>query len=109
MERAQSKYAGEIDLCDLSFHSVNSVIHFLLAVEITARLRDALHQRGACGLRRRSWLERLEEVDGEDADERLERMAEAGVDGDQVIRDGQQQEGPGEESGGRDAAAQREG
>ena len=36
-------------------------------------------------------------------------MAEAGVDGDQIVGDGQQEEGPGEEAGGGDAAAQGEG
>ena len=35
-------------------------------------------------------------------------MAEAGVDGDEVVGEGKQQEGPGKESGGRDAAAQGE-
>jgi hypothetical protein len=50
----------------------------------------------------------LEEVDGEDGDERLERVAEAGVHGDDVLGDGEQQEGPGEESGGGNAMAQCE-
>ena len=50
----------------------------------------------------------LEEVDGEDGDERLERVAEAGMHGDDVVGDGEQQEGAGEESGGGNAMAQRE-
>ena len=50
----------------------------------------------------------LEEVDGEDGDERLQRVAEAGMHGDDVIGDGEQQEGAGEESGGGNAAAQHE-
>ena len=51
----------------------------------------------------------LEEIDGEDADKGFERVAEAGPRGDEVVGERQEQEGPGEESGGGDASVEGEG
>jgi len=47
-----------------------------------------------------------EEIDGEHADEGFEGVAEAGLDGDRVVKDGVDREGPEEEPGGGDSVAQ---
>jgi hypothetical protein len=57
-----------------------------------------------CRGTRRCGRRGLEEIDDEDTDEGFEGVAEAGVDSDEVVGDGQQEEGPGEEVGGGDAA-----
>ena len=50
-----------------------------------------------------------EEVNGEDGDERFEGVAHAGFCDDQVVNDGEDGEGSGEESCGGNAAAKRDG
>lgn len=50
----------------------------------------------------------LEEINSEDAYEGFQGVAETGVDSDQVVGDGQQEESPCEEIGGGDAAAEGE-